>query len=205
MPTYADLKQFIIADMTRDDLEDDLSALLDMHVANACEAYANERFWFNSALATAVTTSGNPLVALPATIRVAERVTIPTSRRDLLPMSSLPEDTAQGEPIYFSAFNEDIRLYPTPNAALTLNVYGIARIAAPTADNDSNIWTNEARQLIASHVRMSLYRDKFRDLEAAQAAAAARNDALTYLQRETGKRTKAPLVTEFGARRLDCW
>lgn len=207
MANYQDLKQQIVTDMNRDDLEDDLTAALDRHISSACRYFAAERFWFNAIVVTASTVAGNPLVAMPASVRTVERITIPASYIELLPLSmeQIDDSLGEGTPRYFTAYGDNIRLTPTPMGVFTLNVYGIAAIAAPTADSDESAWTNEAADLIAARTRMTLYRDVFRDLEGMASARNAMDEELLILKRETGVRMKAPLRTEVALMTGRCW
>ena len=93
-----------------------------------------------------------------------------------------------------------IRFWPTPNAAYTLNVYGIAYIAAPTTGATDNIWTNEAAPLIRAHTKMSLYRGIFRDIGGTTFALSEVEDAYKALKQETARRLKKPLRSERGSR-----
>ena len=54
--------------------------------------------------------------------------------------------------------------------------------------------------MIVNHAKMTLCRDQFRDAEGFQLAAGAVSDHLARMQRETGKRLKAPLRPRMGGR-----
>lgn len=195
MATLADLKQRVITDMSRDDLEDDLSALLLMRIQDACEYYADTKFWFNSILTTVNTVAGVATVTIPATVRVIERVTIPayvTELRETV-LTELGDDTVQSVPDWYAYYNDLMRFYPIPDAVYTLNIYGVSKVAAPAVDADTSIWTNEAARLISAHTKMLLYRGKFRDPDGAQLAMGEVSDELTRLKRETAKRLETPL------------
>ena len=72
------------------------------------------------------------------------------------------------------------------------------RIAAPPAsDGASNIWTTEARELIAARVRMLLYRDLWQDETNMALAASAENEEFRRLMRQSARRAEAPLVTDL--------
>lgn len=197
MATYAELKTRIITEMVRDDLEDDLATQLTTHIARACEYYANERFWFNAIVVDAACTSGTEVMAIPATVRRIDRLTIPELYREVIEVT-LPEyekiiSAANSAPTRYAYYNDSIRLYPTPDAAYTLRFTGLAEIAAPTADADENAWTTEAQDLIVAHTKMTLSRDQFRDPDGVQLFTGAVQDALHRLKRETAQRLVAPL------------
>lgn len=195
MGTRQQLKARIISELSRDDLEDDLASLLETHIGQACEFYADTKFWFNSLVTTVATTPGLPDVTIPATIRIVERVTLPAQDIELqeVPLDSLCETSSTAYPREYAYYNDKLRLSPTPSGAFTLNVYGIQQVAAPASDSDSNIWTTEAYDLITAHVKMTLCRSVFRDTDGFKLFSGERADALSRLQRETTRRLVAPL------------
>lgn len=198
MATLLDLKTRIIGETHREDLETDLASVFLTHIQDACEYYADMKFWFNSVLTTAATVNGQAYVNVPATVRVVERVTIPASGIELREtvLSRLPEGTVTGRPSVYAYLDDTLRLYPVPGGVYTLNIYGVEDVAAPAADADDNIWTNEASRLIAAHVRMTLARDVFMDEGATTLALASVQDNLRRLRRETGRRLQAPLTVD---------
>lgn len=195
MATYGDLKQRIVSEMTRDDLEDDLSSLLETHIARAIDYYQGERFWFNYGSASATTTTDNPVLAMPATMRVVDKI------RDAngLLLTKLPLDemlsytSSGGTPTHYAEYGDGFYLYPTPSSAATLTLYGTKYVAAPTADTDTNIWTVQAYDLISAHTQATLYREKFRDPDGVARAQGATTDAFKRLKRETARRNESPL------------
>jgi hypothetical protein len=205
MATYAEMKTRIITEMSRDDLEDDLATQLTTHIARACEYYADRKFWFNSVVTTAATVASTETVAIPATVRRIDRLTIPASTVELIEATLAEldniESTAGGRPTHYAYYNDFIRLYPVPDAVYALKIYGLSQIAAPSEDADENAWTDEAYDLIVAHTKMTLYRGQFRDPEGTQLALAEVKDALDRLQRETAKR----LVTTLRGPREAPW
>lgn len=197
MATLADLKTRIITETSRSDLEDELADQLLLHIQRACEYYATTRFWFNALVTTGNTTASSETMAIPATIRVIDRLTIPAQYRDLieltLPAFDQLSGVQSGVPQRYCYYNDQIRLYPVPDAVYTLQFTGIAQVAAPDDDADTSIWTNEAQDLIVAQTKLTLYRGQFRDPEGAQLANVEVQDALARLQRETAKRLETPL------------
>jgi hypothetical protein len=212
MATLGDLKSRIITEMSRDDLSDDLAGQLATHIQRAIEYYSDTRFWFNAAYASATTTAGSALVAIPATIRRIDRVTIPADMAELVEMTfplvvDVDNQTA-GRPRYYAYYNDSLWLSPVPDAAYGLVIYGIAQIDTPTGDTATNVWTNEAQDLIVNHTKMSLARDQFRDPEGAQMAMGATQDAFTRLRRETARRLTTNLRPQDavpGDSRVTAW
>ena len=203
MATYAEIKTRIITELVREDLEDDLADQLTTHIARACEYYANQRFWFNDIVTTASTVASTATVAIPATVRRIDRVTIPANYTELIESTLTDLDDvdhpATARPERYSYYNDSIRLYPVPDAVYSLRIYGLAQIDAPEEDSDTNVWTDEAQDLIVAHTKMTLSRDQFRDPDGTQLFMGAVQDALTRLRRETAQRQRTQLRAKADA------
>lgn len=202
MANLADLKQRVITDMSRDDLEDDLSALLLLRIQDACVHYSDTRFWFNQAVETITTVSGTAEVSVPFGVRIIDRIAGPYG--DLSPaiLSDAPYTPLidyTDLPRTYTWLGGDLELYPVPNDAYTLKVYGLLQIDPPENDEDENAWTNEAARLIAVHTKMLLYRGKFRDQAGTQLAMGELSDELARLKRETERRTRTRLAARLTA------
>jgi hypothetical protein len=199
MVTFATQKTRIADEMVRSDLAAGgaREGLLEQHYQDAVAHYANDKFWFNSVLTTVNTVATVATVNIPATVRRVEKITIPALQRTLreVTMADIPKwEDVTGVPEVYAYFNDQLRFYPVPDAVYTLQLYGLAQIAAPSANADDNIWTNEAAPLIRAHTKATLYRGVYRDPEGTQLALAEEIDALDRLRRETARRLDMPLT-----------
>jgi len=199
MATLADLKTRIVAELMRDDLDSggDLESHMVSTIGRACEYYADRRFWFNAIVTTVDTVGGTATVAIPATVRRVDRVTIPAHNVELteaiLGEVDDIDSVTQGRPERYAYHNDSLRLFRVPDAIYTLRIYGVAQIAAPATGTDTSVWTNEAQDLICAHTKAALLRFPFRDPNGVALAIAEEQDALARLLRETGKRLKSNL------------
>ena len=195
MATYAKMKTRIVTEMVRSDLEDTLATQLTTHIARACEYFSDERFWFNAIVTTASTTASQQTVDVPATVRRVDRVSIPAYSTNLeeYTLAAIDDNDVESLPSRYAYHNDAIYLWPIPDAAYTLRIVGLSQINAPVDDTDENAWTDEAQDLIVARVKMTLYRDQFRDPEGAQMAMGAVQEALARLSRETARRLETPL------------
>lgn len=205
MATLADLKDRIIAETVRDDLSDDLAGQLLIHIQRACEYYSDERFWFNALIGSVSTVASTQTVDVPATFRRVDRVTIPAYDKELIEVTLndlgiYPHETV---PNGYAYYNDQLRLYPTPDAVYSLELTGLAQIDAPALDADTSVWTNEAQDLIVARTKMTLYRGQFRDPEGTQLAIAETQEAFAKLKRETAKRLETKLRPRVSARRYN--
>lgn len=195
MATLSDLKTRIITEMVRDDLSDDLATQLLNHIQSACEFYAEEKFWFNSLVASVSTVASTQTVDIPVTFRRIDQVVIPAYNTEIAEetLGNMPIYPVYGLPNSYAYYNDQLTLYPIPNAVYSLELTGIAQVDAPALDADTSIWTNEAKDLIVSRTKMTLYRDQFRDPEGTQMAIAATQEAYNKLKRETARRLETKL------------
>lgn len=199
MATLGDLKARIKTEMVRTDLDDDLSSTLALHIQRACEYFSDERFWFNAYIGNVSTVPGVQTVNVPVAIRRVERVSIPSllvEVREVL-LTEFPDFVASAIPQVYAYDNDALIMYPTPDQAYSLRIVGTKQIDAPVEDTDSNQWTNEAQDLIVARAKMTLYRDQFRDPEGVELAAAATQEELTRLKRETARRLEIPLRPRY--------
>lgn len=198
MATLLELKTRIATEMVRDDLLDDLATQLTTHIARAIEYFADEEFWFNTIVTTSPCTASSVTMNVPATVRRIDRLTIPDKYAELMEVGldeieALDAGTT-GQPQRYCYYNDQIRFWPIPDAAYTLQFTGLEQIDAPTLDSDSStVWTNQAQDLICARTRMTLYRDQFRDSEGAQLAMSAAAEARDRLMTETARRLETPL------------
>jgi hypothetical protein len=195
MATYADLKTRIADDLSRDDMGSggEAESALVRAIASAVEQTANEEFYFSHSSGTAATVAGTGYVSVPASLRVVETVSYLDQPLIHVPLDSFESYTDAGLPTRWAQDGSLIRLWPVPDAVYSLAVYGTSEVAAPTLDADSNIWTNEAADLIAARAKIILCRFPLRDPEGLQMARDEERDALTALRADTSRRRRTPL------------
>jgi hypothetical protein len=205
MTTLADLKTRIIAEMQRDDLSDTLADQLLIHIQRACEYYADEKFWFNALVASVSTVASTATVDIPTTFRRVDQVVIPSYDTELTEntLGNMPIYPVYGLPNQYAYYNDQLTLYPIPNAVYSLELTGLAAVAAPADDADTSIWTNQAQDLIVARTKMTLFRGQFRDGEGTQLAIAETQEVFAKLKRETAKRLETKLRPRVSHRRYN--
>ena len=187
MPTLAELKTRIVTETNRDDIAPggELESLLNDTIARAIEFHADELFWFNRASAPAETVAETATVAMPEGLRIALSAACDGSPLRKIAAEDMAGLSGGGRPLLWAEEDGSIRLWPVPDAAYPLSLGGIAELGVPA---DSNEWTGAGYDLIAARVRMLLCRDVLRDLDGVRLAAAAEEEALGRLRRETRRR-----------------
>lgn len=198
MATYAQILTRIKLDLNRDDMDssDELEQALTDAVAGAIEFHADEQFWFNRASGTGNTTADDATLTMPTGIRVPNVVAYLGSELQQVPLDTIEHRTETGIPTKWAENEGTIQLWPIPDGAYAIYVYGLATAEAP-ASSSSNIWTTEAADLVVATAKKRLFRGALRDIEGAQLAAIEEDEALTKLRRETRRRGRANLVTDL--------
>lgn len=186
MPTLGDLQTRISTEMTRDDLGDELRQQLNQTIVDAINDYADERFSFNEVRVTSTLLAGAQYVNLPSGYQSIDKlyavvgsVNFEIHLRSMEYIEALYANPQTGQPIEYAIFNGQARIWPTPNVtypAIWLTVSQVSpqiTVASASADGGpaiSNNWTNEGQRLICARAKELLYRNVFKDWDAATAA-----------------------------------
>jgi hypothetical protein len=195
MATLGELKTRVITETNRDDLADDLATALDTCIAQAVSYYANQRFWFNETIVTAICSIGSEYVQIPANLVwfdgvncLVGAIKTPMTRRSLWYIENLAGTVnTRGQPTEYAVLDGQIRVWPKPSSAYTLTFVGLTNPGVPASDTASNMWTTDAYDLIAYRTKFLLYRDVLRDEDGARLATAAEQEALSNLIALTGQ------------------
>lgn len=200
MATLTQLYTRLILDLNRDDMGSggELEQAKIDAVADAIRHYKAEQFWFNRASGSGNTTADDGTLAIPTGVCVPNCVAYNGQELTRVPLVEIEHRTETGVPTRWAENEEQIQLWPIPDATYAINVYGTADIDAPATGGDSNIWTAEAYDLILAEAKVILCRGPLRDPEGVALAKDARAEALGALRRESRRRSSAPLQTEIG-------
>jgi hypothetical protein len=96
---------------------------------------------------------------------------------------------AGSQPAMWTTFGGTLRLYPVPDQVYPVRVTGHITYPVLEADEDTNVWTNEAFELIRARAKWDLSNNVTHDQNIAQMAGMAEQRALDRLVDETGRRT----------------
>lgn len=202
MATAGNLVTTIISDLGRGDTS--LSDVVLIDVQSSIREYEAKRFFFNEQTlsVTLSATDTYPLSLFATAGSVADvvevdsvTVVIGVSRnydlaempfKDLLAISANSAGV-QGYPQFYSFWNRSLVINPAANAAYLASMYAHVKFTEIAAGgfSTSNVWTNEASELIRNATLKRLWGRRYRDYEAAKAAGVAELDALQSLQRRT--------------------
>ena len=169
MSTYVQLQTQIATELHRSDLTTDIQTA----ILAAIRHYQRKLMLFSQGTHSPVIVAGTAEYSLPSDFLAFERVEITIDGDTTLldeissnEMAALDDDS--GEPTKFSYRNYVMTLYPAPDSAYTITVKYWQQPAAPSADADSTVWTNDALDLIRHRAKADLAANTIRDNAAAQ-------------------------------------
>jgi hypothetical protein len=198
MATLDELQTRIILDTNRDDLGPggELAQALADAIADAIESYADEAFWFNRMSGSADASAGSATVPLPAGMRLAALVRCQGAALRKVPLEAIEGRTETGLPCRWAEDGAGLHLWPVPDAACTLDIFGIADLGVPPP-GAANAWTVEGYRLILACAKKILTRGLLRDADGMQLARDEEEEALAKLRRETRRRAASPLASDL--------
>ena len=98
---------------------------------------------------------------------------------------------SKGQPSWWAYRNGYLRIYPLASQLYPIRIFGQFRAIPLVNDTDSNIWTDQGRNLIRYTVLKRLFSYPIRDAQQVANAEQAGERALDYLRRETDRRTRS--------------
>jgi hypothetical protein len=171
-------------------------------IQTAIKHYERKPFYFNqkidgtfSTVATQEYYGAAALADIPNIVHVrSANVTINGSKRKLSPYDFQVVDDGQdgsvtGDPYAYTTFNQQIRLYPIPNNVFTVKMSYVYKLAALSADGDTNAWMTEAEELIRQAAKRRIALDNQGGaVEIAAGARILEDEAFDILEDETARR-----------------
>lgn len=179
------------------------TAPIPLAIQDAIKFYDNERFYFNEyRTAGAFTTVlGQEFYTSSdwadiATITHIDKMSILISGNRFWMWGKTAQELEDismntswvGQPVLYSYYNEQIRLYPIPDNAYPVNVLATKTFAELVNSSDTNPWVNDAEAMIRGRAKYYLFRDTLQDVASAAIAAKAADEEYKSLKGETFKR-----------------
>lgn len=209
MATLAAMKSRIALELSRDDLTSEIASA----ISDAISFHEAERFWFNqtrtitfNTVASQVAYTSLDNAYIPDLVRIDRLYFTDNSqiydldRYEPQDFEFISNNTASsGKPTCFTYTDSEIRLWPTPNAAFVMRIYGHYKLTALTDDSQSNAWTTEAEELIRTAAKLRLYLDVMKNEQGAARMQAKMDPLLDRLRAETSSRLSTGIIrpTEF--------
>lgn len=182
MATYAEMVATILGDLHRTDI----TAEVETAMANALVKLRMDRYWFNEEQAsfTVTLTSDYALTTVLPTmleidaVRVWQNGTpIEMDRAHWADLNTLDETLVNGTPAHWAVHHQTLRIYPTPNATLTVEAVGLKELSLTA-------WCSYAPTLVRATAEIELFGLVTHDIEnATKAAEFARAEKESLLRR----------------------
>jgi hypothetical protein len=192
--TLGELKARILDETKRPSLTSQVGKA----VTDAIEFYAVQRFWFNEALDTSITTVADTAAyEIPTVMRklILAEITSGGQRFELCEGMSWEEyrsatrnSTSSVQPTDIVFYGANLYLYPTPAGEYPLSLSyssaldGFLDSEDVIDDSRSNAWSTEAEPLIRARAKWDLYFNVIRDYDEANLCAQAEATWLGRLQ-----------------------
>lgn len=201
MTTLGAMKTRIASELRRSNISTQIASA----ISTAIEAYEHERFYWNESRENTFTTVANQenySASDAAFIGLLTKIDyvflyINDTPFELHPATPREREdastnaTATGQPTDYSWYDEQIWLYPVPDAAWTVRVGGVLATAEPAADDEANnFWMTKAERLIRSRAKQELAIHVLKDEVLANAMGAAAREAASQLFIRTTRLTK---------------
>lgn len=198
--TFADLKQSIITELNRDDLDD----VVNDFVAERIRHYQRLFFYAAQVVGYVNTAVGTAIYASQAT-QEGDSVATEFVRIDFIRLNyqsvwqwisgPVPYETllhadvnipsVPSVPTSWAKRDGIFRLFPVPDAIYQLELTGLGKIPIPDNDDASNFWTEDAADLIRTSTVAQIYLRRVKNAQAYQAANTATEDAFDSLTLES--------------------
>ena len=189
MPSYT-YKQ--IQDRIADELNrTDLTAQIKKAIISAVEHYERERWWFEEAIVTSVSTTASQNYVTDAVISSLAsidkvQITVGGSKYNLwrIPydeFAAAQTSTTTGQPSNYTQYGDKLYLYPTPGSVYALTISGIQRLATLSGDSDTNGFTNYCEELIRQRAKADLRCNIILDEKAISESSQLGSSGLTFM------------------------
>lgn len=191
--TYGDMKTRIADELARSDLTSQIA----LAVLSSVKHYERRRFYFNEGRASTFSTVAGQefygsadladipnyldIDTLRITISSNSNYTLDPKTYEYLDEINVGGTTTRGQPVFYSNYAQQIRLYPVPDAVYTMRISGVKALTALSADADTNAWTTDAEDLIRHRAKWDIYANVTGDIQQAGVMKQNEQEALTAL------------------------
>ena len=128
----------------------------------------------------------------------------PLTEIDMAAMDTL-NSTSGGiaDPEHYTYYKQQIRLGPTPNAARTVTIAFVKKLATLSADADTNAWMTDGEELIRMTAKLDLFINVIRTVDQIELDRLKQREieVLDALETEAKQSKTTTLRTEIGGRR----
>ena len=208
MTTYGIMQDRIANEIARSNLASEIRDA----IQSAIRHYQGERFWFNENAAVFVTSAGQEyygaaahadipnIIEMDAAKATVNGTDVAIAPRDFAHIDAVRASLShRGAPTDYVIYNQQIRLYPVPDASYTCTFAYVRLLGTVSQTASTNAWFIEGEELIRSHAKRDLFRHVIRDFDEAAAMREAEIESLVRLRTETERRIATGRLRLSGA------
>ena len=193
MTTLGGLRDEILDEMERAELSTQAATA----IKSAIKHYEKERFAFNEVRASSVTDPDVEFYSLPTDVIEIDSLTITANNGtyllDEVPYGSLEDiytnPNFTGKPSQYAVYDEQLRLYPIPDATHSLMMSYVFRLPELSATSDTNAWLDVGKELVKYRAKADLYINLVRDQAMAALMKAMESEAYDAMTEKSLRRT----------------
>lgn len=184
-----------------DELDDEgIRTQIQREIQSAIRHYSTRRFFFTEQTFTFATVAAQEAYDIDDAAAIDSFLEVQSSyvtgsgvRYPLVPidypsLSEAQSGSMTGRPTNWAFFARAFWMFPIPTAAETVTIGGHVRLAALSADTDTNAWMTDGEALIRGRAKRFLAMNVTKSTEDAQAAQVEEGEAMEALDRETNLR-----------------
>jgi len=175
----------------------DLTAETKRAVAGAVRFYERQRFWFNESSTALATVAAQSHIATQSTFFTTDRLrffyqgsaSYELVKKDIGELLEMRGNQSPGKPTHYAEWGERYELFPIPDSAYTVTVYGIQQLtvlSATTGTASTNAWFSAAEDLVVFHATKLMWANVLRNTE----------EALKYAELERREYDQLVLMNE---------
>lgn len=181
MATYAELRSEILR-LAKQTVNGDLIADVNLAINDAIAWYAPRALEFNEETSTILTVDGQAAYDFPDDLGVITHAQLfwggqnftTLIKRNWQWYLDINQDASNLRSVpstYYTVYKRQLYLYPTPSSAQSrIDLYYTVKIDPLVGDDDTNVFTDEARLLIRSRALWDLYSNRIQEAGKAQTA-----------------------------------
>lgn len=187
------------------------TAQIDNAIRSSIRHYGRRKWWFNqdkdatfSTVASQEYYSSTDLAVIPNVLNIVSVLITVNGLKTVLIACDFEDiqgwqtGAVTGQPRWFTVFENQIRLYPIPDAVYTITLAINQKLTEVTADADTNAWLVEAEELIRQASKKRLALDVLNADDLASRFNALEVEAYDELLNENSRRIpRKTLRTEF--------
>ena len=186
MATYLDMQTRIADEMLNEPIT---TAQIKLAIQGAINDWSNEQFYFDQKNGTFNTVANQEYYTstdfadIPNMQRVfVANITIngskiPIKGVDFADIDAQQPGTVTGPPLAWANYNQQLRMYPIPDAVYAMSFSYLYNLPTLSADADTNAWMNDGEELIRQGAKRRLWYDVLYNAQNGQLCQQLENDA----------------------------